>query len=68
MNIHDATETSYKNGYEAGVKEFAEKLFQRLAIYETAFEEVQDWSARNTIQQIVQEVKELTKKGGASNE
>ena len=26
MNIHDATEQAYKNGYEAGVKEFAERL------------------------------------------
>lgn len=41
-------------------REFAKKLLERLAIYEIAFLEVQDWSARNTIQQIVQEVKELT--------
>ena len=26
MNIHDATEVAYRNGYEAGVKEFAYKL------------------------------------------
>ncbi len=26
MNIYDVSEISYKNGYEAGVKEFAEKL------------------------------------------
>lgn len=26
MNIHDMTEESYKNGYEKGVKDFAEKL------------------------------------------
>lgn len=26
MNIYEATETSYKNGYRAGVKEFAERL------------------------------------------
>jgi hypothetical protein len=26
MNIHDATECSYKNGYMTGVKEFAERL------------------------------------------
>ena len=26
MNIHDATEQAYKNGYEAGVKEFAKRL------------------------------------------
>ena len=29
MNIHDATEQAYKNGYEAGVKEFAEKYCSR---------------------------------------
>ena len=26
MNKHDATETSYKNGYEQGVKDFAERV------------------------------------------
>ena len=26
MNIHDATEFAYKNGYKDGVKEFAERL------------------------------------------
>lgn len=26
MNIHDATEVAYKNGYEAGVKKLAEKI------------------------------------------
>lgn len=26
MNIHDATEVSWKNGYEKGVKEFAEEI------------------------------------------
>jgi hypothetical protein len=26
MNIHDSTEQPYKNGYEAGVREFAERL------------------------------------------
>lgn len=26
MNVLDATEVAYKNGYEKGVKEFAERL------------------------------------------
>lgn len=26
MNIHDATEQAYKNGYEAGIKELAELI------------------------------------------
>ena len=26
MNKHDATETAYKNGYEQGVKDFAERV------------------------------------------
>ena len=26
MNIHDESEQAYKNGYEAGVREFAERL------------------------------------------
>lgn len=26
MNIYDMTEQAYKNGYEKGVKDFAEKL------------------------------------------
>lgn len=31
MNIYEATETSYKNGYRAGVKEFAERLKEEVA-------------------------------------
>lgn len=30
MNENDAIEQAYKNGYEAGVKEFAERLRKRL--------------------------------------
>ena len=30
MNIHDATEQAFKNGYKAGVTEFAEKLYKTL--------------------------------------
>ena len=26
MNVHDATESAYKNGYEKGVKDFAERV------------------------------------------
>lgn len=26
MNVHDATEVAYKNGYEKGVKDMAERL------------------------------------------
>lgn len=26
MHIHDATEQAYKNGYEAGIKELAERI------------------------------------------
>jgi hypothetical protein len=33
MHIHDATEEAYKNGYEAGVKKFAERLKSHLIIY-----------------------------------
>ena len=29
MNIYDATETAYKNGYEAGAKEFMERAKER---------------------------------------
>ena len=29
MNEHDAVETAYKNGYEAGVKDFAEEFKKR---------------------------------------
>jgi Holliday junction resolvase RusA-like endonuclease len=29
MHIHDATEQAYKNGYKAGMKDFAEKLKKR---------------------------------------
>lgn len=30
MHIHDMTEEAYKNGYEAGVKKFAEKLKENI--------------------------------------
>ena len=29
MHIHDATECAFKNGYKAGVREFAEMLKER---------------------------------------
>jgi hypothetical protein len=32
MNIHDSTEQAYKNGYEAGVREFAERL--KICLYD----------------------------------
>lgn len=32
MDIYTAQEVAYKNGYEAGVKEFAERLHQKCAI------------------------------------
>ena len=30
MNIHDATEQAFKNGYKAGVTEFAERFEEEL--------------------------------------
>ena len=33
MNISEATETSYKNGYKAGVKEFAERLKEKASTH-----------------------------------
>lgn len=30
MHIHDATEQAYKNGYETGVKDFAERLKEKV--------------------------------------
>lgn len=35
MNIHDATEVAYKNGYEKGVKDFAERVKQYYNHYST---------------------------------
>lgn len=32
MDIYTASETAYKNGYEAGVKEFAEKFKQLIGV------------------------------------
>lgn len=32
MNIHDATELAYKNGFNSGVKEFAEKFKQLIGV------------------------------------
>ena len=30
MNVYTATEQAYKNGYEAGVKEFAERFKEKV--------------------------------------
>ena len=30
MHIHDMTEEAYKNGYEAGIKKFAESLKENI--------------------------------------
>lgn len=35
MDIYTASEISYKNGYEAGVKEFAKELYNQVIEYET---------------------------------
>ena len=35
MNIHEATEQAYKNGYEAGVREFAERLKDKSIVART---------------------------------
>ena len=34
MNVYDATEQAYKNGYEAAVKEFSEKFKQLIGVKE----------------------------------
>ena len=52
MNIYDAAEYAYKNGYEAGATDFAKKLKEKLgveknyAIDETLKEMVGDSSDR----------------------
>ena len=58
MNIHDATEISYKNGYEAGVKEFAEKLKENID-YGKLYRTVDDYEL--TITHIKNTARELTK-------
>jgi hypothetical protein len=43
------------------VKEFAERFEAILATYECTFIETQNWSARNTILQVIQELRNLVK-------
>ena len=58
MNIHDATEQAYKNGYEAGVKEFAKRLKDNID-YGKIYRTVDDYEL--TITHIKNTAKELTK-------
>lgn len=37
MNEHDIAEQAYKNGYAAGVKDFAERLLKRSSIFHRGF-------------------------------
>lgn len=58
MNIHDATEYSWKNGYEKGIADFAKRLKENIdngKIYRT----VDDYEL--TITHIKNTAKELTK-------
>jgi hypothetical protein len=57
MDIHAATETAYKNGYEAGRLTTATRIFEELDIL------VDDWK-HNRIQgiQFINEVAKLKKK------
>lgn len=41
------------------VKKFTDKLFNELAGYENMFDELQDWSARNTVLQLTHALKKL---------
>jgi hypothetical protein len=56
MNILDATETAYKNGYAQGVKEFAERV--RELTKKTAFADC--WSEGGFLDSIDNLVKEMT--------
>jgi hypothetical protein len=57
MDIHAATETAYKNGYEAGVLITSARIFEELDIL------VDDWK-HNRIQsiQFIDEIAKLKKK------
>ena len=55
MNEHDATELSYKNGYEDGAKEFA-KRFEK-EIKDVKFTLGQTWAIQYALKQILKEMK-----------
>ena len=52
---------SRENIKAEAIKEFAERLEEILARYECSFIEIQNWSARNTILQVIQELRNLVK-------
>lgn len=59
MNIHDATETAFRNGYEAGVKELAERVKQKIPKM-CWVEEIDKLNIHRCVDNLA---KELTKKG-----
>lgn len=58
MNIHDATEQAYKNGYEAGVKEFAVRLKAQYVDYDNNVEAVGKIALYKDIDRIAKELTE----------
>ena len=43
MNIHDATEQAYKNGYEAGKRDFKNKLLEEISKDDVSYYEFSDY-------------------------
>lgn len=49
----------FRCGYKEGINMFMGRLLDRLALYEQCAIEQQDWSARNTVLQIIYEVRDI---------
>ena len=58
MNIHDATEQAYKRGYEAGVKEFAERL-RKIGTDEEAYGYVHLWEVDHIAKELTESKNDL---------
>lgn len=56
MHIHDATEEAYKNGYEAGIKKFAERAKEGLIGYKTdPTEEEVEYVIDNLVKELIEQ-------------
>ena len=53
MNIYDATEQAYKNGYEAGVKALAEKL-KAIGKQDGAYDYISLWDIDEVLKEMME--------------
>lgn len=64
MNTYTATEQAYKNGYEAGVKEFAERMKSEKFIYKNFGELVQVDDINTIAEELIDKQRKEDKSNG----